>query len=507
MIRPGLILLASTLASYAQSQCERLQSLSLPNATVTTAQLVPAGPFQAPGTPAPPAVVLPSHCRVAAVLAPSSDSHIEIEVWMPAENWNGKFEAVGNGGWAGEITYGSGAEQAIERSLVAALKAGYATASTDTGHNATETPRASFALGHPEKLIDYADRAIHEMVVRAKAIITAYYGRGPTFSYWNGCSTGGRQGLLEAQRYPGDFDGIAAGAPANYWTHLMSGMLWSAQATHAGQPGNMPKAKLELLHKTVIRACDAADGVSDGVLEDPTGCHFDPKVLACKGTDGPACLSAPQVEAVRKMYSGPIHPRTKEQIYPGMAQGSELGWDPVRGLQPFFVTESYFRYVVFKDPNWDYRTLNFDSGVALADRIDGGMITAASPDLNAFFSHGGKLIQYHGWNDQSIAPLGSVTYYKSVEKQVVGDMRQSFRLFMIPGMMHCGGGDGPDHFDVTAALEKWVETGEAPNQILASHVKDGKVDRTRPLCPYPQVAKYKGTGSTDDAANFSCALP
>ena len=514
MLRTELLLVVGALSCYAQTPCDRLKSLSVPNTTITTAELVPAGPFQAPRTPfqapgalAPPSAMLPAHCRVAAVLAPSSDSHIEMEVWLPAENWNGKFEAVGNGGWAGNITYGNGNVQPIDRTLVSALKAGYATASNDTGHNSAVTPQATFVPGHPEKLVDFAYRAVHEMVVQAKAITTAYYGRAPKFSYWNGCSTGGRQGLLEAQRYPGDFDGIAAGAPANYWTHLMAGIIWAAQATHEGQPGNMPRDKLSLLHDAVLQICDGTDGVKDGILEDPTRCKFDPKVVECKGADGPGCLSASQVEGTWRMYSGAYNPETKKMIYPGLVLGSELGWDPVNGLQPLGIAESYFQFVVFKDPAWDYKKLDFDSGVSLADKTDDGLINATNPDLKAFFSHGGKLIQYHGWNDQQISPLNSVNYYTSVQERIGDKVSGSYRLFMVPGMNHCGGGDGPDHIDVMRSLEQWVESEKAPDQITASHVTNGKIDRTRPLCPYPQVAKYKGKGSTDEAINFSCVKP
>jgi feruloyl esterase len=502
----ALLLVASPLACFAQTPCERLNSLSLPNATITTAEAVPAGPFQAPGTPAPPPVMLPAHCRVAAVLAPSSDSHIEMEVWLPTTDaWNGKFQAVGNGGWAGTITFGTGTPQGIARNMASALKEGYATASNDTGHKGTGAD-ASFALEHPEKLVDFADRAVHEMVVKSKAIIGAFYGSGPKLSYWNGCSTGGRQGLTEAQRYPEDFDGIAAGAPANYWTHQMIGIVWAAQANHKDQPGNIPAEKLSLLHDAVLRACDALDGVKDGLLEDPTRCKFDPKPLECKDADAPTCLAGPQVEAARKMYGGATNPRTKQQIYPGMALGSELGWDPVNGLQPFPIAESHFRYIVFKDPNWDYRKLDFDSGVALADKTDDGLINATDPNLQAFFAHGGKLIQYHGWNDQQISPLNSVNYYKSVQERLgnASKVADSYRLFMVPGMMHCGNGEGPNQFNPMAALERWRESSIAPDQIIAMHVANGAVDVTRPLCPYPQRAVYKGTGSTNDATNFAC---
>jgi len=287
----------------------------------------------------------------------------------------------------------------------------------------------------------------------------------------------------------------------------MAGIVWAAQATHEGQPGNMLLDKLSLLHDAVVRVCDGKDGVKDGVLEDPMRCAFDPKILECKGADGPSCLSRAQVEAARKMYSGAMNPRTKALIYPGMAPGSELGWDPINGLQPIGIAESYFRHVVFKDPAWDYKKLDFDSGVALADKTDDGLINATHPDLKPFFSHGGKLIQYHGWSDQQISPLNSVNYYKSVQKHIGSKVNESYRLFMAPGIRHCGGGDGPDHMDVMGTLEQWVEAGKAPDQITATHVKDGKVDRARPLCPYPHVARYKGSGSTDEAINFRCAQP
>jgi feruloyl esterase len=388
-----------------------------------------------------------------------------------------------------------------------ALNEGYATASTDTGH-INDGKQGRFAIGHSEKLVDFAYRAVHEMTVTSKSIITAFYGSGPRLSYWNGCSTGGRQALIEAQRFPEDFDGIAAGAPANYWTHLMTGIIWSAQATHKDQPGNMPREKLSVVHNAVIRACDGLDGVKDGLLEVPSRCKFDLKELQCKSNETASCLTTDQVQAAQKMYDGAANPRTKEQIYPGMAFGSELGWDPVNGLQPFGIAESHFKDVVFKDPNWDYRKLNFDDAVALTDKTDNGLINAIDPNLQPFFSRGGKLIQYHGWSDQQISPFNSVNYYKSVEARLGSKgVSNSFRLFMVPGMMHCGGGDGPNQFNPMSALERWRESNIAPDQIIASHVTNGVIDMTRPLCPYPQIAVYKGTGSTNDAANFVCKKP
>jgi len=492
----------------AQTPCERLPSVSLLKAAITEAELVPAGPFRRGNAQERATKVLPAHCRVAAVLTPSTDSHIEMEVWLPVD-WNGKFQAVGNGGWAGRITFTEGNNSAVAHSMASALREHYATASTDTGHNAAVTPGASFALGHPEKLIDYGYRAIHEMTAQSKAIMTAFYGRAPRLSYWNSCSNGGRQGLMEAQRFPQDFDGILAGAPASNWTGRAIQSLWVAQASHKDEASYIPPAKYSLIHDAVLQACDTMDGVKDGVLEDPMRCKFDPSVLLCKEADGPTCLTAQQVETARKIYSPAVNPRTKQEIYPGLAPGSEPGWATYAGPRPFATGEEHFKFVVFKDPNWTYRTLNFDTDVALAERIDGGMINALNPNLSAFFTRGGKLLQYHGWSDPQIPPLHSVNYYKSVLDAMGGADRvhSSYRLFMVPGMGHCGGGPGPNTFDAFGALEEWVEKGKAPEQIIASRLGNGTAVRTRPLCPYPQVAVYKKTGATDDAASFFCKTP
>jgi feruloyl esterase len=485
MARFSIALLLAAAAPAFAGSCESLASLALPDTTINAAQIVPA------------AKELPAHCRVTATLKPSSDSDIKIEVWLPTSGWNGKFQAVGNGGWSGAIN---------RNGLGAAIRRGYAAASTDTGH---EGSSASFALGHPEKLIDYGYRAVHEMTVKAKSIVAAFYGDRAKLSYWNGCSAGGKQGLKEAQRFPEDFDGIIAGAPANNWTGRAIHALWVGQAVHKDEASYIPPEKYPLIHKAVLDACDARDGVKDGILDDPTRCQFDPKILECKAGDDSACLTAQQVEAARKIYSGVINRRTRQPIFPGLEPGSELGWNVMAGPQAFAIANEHFKYVVFKDPSWDYRTLNFDSDAALAEKSDGGVINAMDPNLKPFFAHGGKLIQYHGWNDWQIAPRSSVNYYKTVVDTLGGEAktRDSYRLFMVPGMGHCGGSDGTDRFDMLTAVEEWVEGGKAPERILASRIKAGALDRTRPLCAYPQVAIYKGSGSTDDAANFVCALP
>jgi tannase/feruloyl esterase len=498
------VMLLHAQTAGAAVPCERLSAMTLPNATITLAQTVPAGGLTLPDAPpnsGPPLrglSELPAFCRVAATLKPSADSDIKIEVWMPATQWNGKFEAVGNGGWSGAIVYGP---------LATALGRHYASASTDTGHTGAT---GEFALGHPEKLIDFGYRAVHEMTVQAKAIISAFYGNGPSLSYWNGCSSGGKQGLKEAQRFPNDYDGIIAGAPANFWTHLVASSMWASAATLKDASSYIPREKYALIHKAVLDACDARDGIKDGVIDDPTRCTFDPNVLKCADQDGPSCLTAGQVEAARKIYAGPSNPRTGQQIFPGLEPGSELGWGAMAGgPQPFGIANDHFKYVVFKDPNWDFRSLNFDRDVDLADRMDDGLLNATLPDLRPFFGHGGKLLLYHGWNDQLIAPRNTIQYVKSLEAMSGGaeGLTNSARLFMVPGMTHCAGGDGPNTFDALSAMEQWVEQKSAPERIVASHSSGGTIDRTRPLCVYPKVARYVGTGSTDDAANFVCAIP
>lgn len=509
MTRINTVLMAAVLtlifapSIVAATSCEDLASIKLPDTTITLAQTVAAGEFAPPAAPggrggfpgqADLFKSLPAFCRVAATLKPSSDSDIKVEVWLPASGWNGKFEAEGNGGWAGVVSIPQ---------MAAALRRGYATASTDTGHVGGT---GSFALGHPEKLADFGYRAVHEMTVKAKAIVNAYYGNAPKLSYWNGCSSGGREGLKEAQKFPADFDGIIAGAPANYWTHLVTQSIWIGQAVHQEEASFIPQTKYKLIHDAALEACDARDAVKDGVIENPAQCKFDPAVLQCKAGDAVACLTSAQVEAARKIYAPATNPRTREVIFPGLMPGSEMGWTGLAGPQPLSIATDHFKYVVFNDPNWDFKKLNFDSDVGLADKVDNGLINATDTNLKAFFGHGGKIIQYHGWNDQLISPLNSINYYQSVEKAMggAGKVKQSYRLFMAPGMNHCAGGDGPSSFDAVKALEEWVEKGQAPERIIASHMTNGKADRTRPLCAYPQVAVYKGSGSTDDAANFVC---
>ena len=480
------------------ASCESLAQLALKDATITSAQLVPAGQFSAPGEQPErgpsPFKTLGDFCRVAATLTPTSDSDIKIEVWLPAANWNGKFQAVGNGGWAGVISYAAMAE---------AVRAGYASASTDTGHVGG---RGTFALGHPEKLVDFAWRSEHEMAVKAKTVVEAFYGSGPKLSYWNGCSTGGRQGLKMAQMFPDDYDGIIAGAPAN----RTAISLWIAHAVLKDPASYIPPSKYSAIHQAAVNACDARDGLKDGLIGDPRSCDFDPKILQCKAGDGPDCLTAPQVEAARKIYSPAINPRTGKEMFASLVPGTELGWG-VQALGPEPSTNIYdqYRYVVFKDPNWDWKTFDFDHDVARGDLPENLIMNATDPNMDRFFERGGKLLLYHGWSDPNVPAVNTIKYFEQVAERLGGPAKAAdrVRLFLAPGMGHCGGGNGPNVFDKVSALEQWVEHGTAPGQLLASRSTNGRVDRTRPLCPYPQVATYKGTGSIDDAVNFVCRAP
>jgi feruloyl esterase len=514
MVGAGLVALMLVGVQGAATPCESLESLTLSDTRITAARYVPAGPFVQPGRGGGPAApggqpavaggrgqgpaqaqpALPAHCRVAAVLTPSPDSHIEIEVWMPVDRWNGKFQAVGNGGWAGSISYAA---------MATALGEGYATASTDTGHVGGN---ALFAIGHPEKLIDFAYRAIHQMTVQSKAIITRFYNEGPRLSYFNGCSTGGRQGLMAAQRYPDDFDAIIAGAPANYQTHLHTWDLAVTAPVLTDPEAVVPASKLELVHRAVMNACDAQDGIEDGILNAPRACRFDVGTLQCRGADGDDCLTEAQVRAVQRVYD-PARTRSGEVVFPGREPGSELGWTAtLSGQAPPGIPLGSFQ-VAYQDASWDWRQFDLDRDLAVVNERVGSVLNAVDPDLRAFKARGGRLLLYHGWNDTAISPGNAIDYYTSVLDEMGPDQDDWIRLFMAPGMGHCGGGVGPNQVHWMAALERWREADEAPDRIDAARVTNNRVDMTRPLCPYPQIAVYSGAGSTNDAASFVCRVP
>jgi len=483
-------------AMAAAGSCEALSALSLPNAKIDLAKSVPAGDFalapNRPGGRSQSFKNLPAFCRIAATLTPTVDSDIKIEVWMPAANWNGKFQAVGNGGWAGTISYDA---------MAKALRNGYATTSTDTGHT---VGNGSFVEGHWEKLIDFLYRSEHEMTVQAKAIVAAFYGNAPTRSYWNGCSTGGRQGLMEATRYPNDFDGIVAGDPANPRSVHDAWDLQVTVAIHNNPAAIIPNEKFSTIHKAALEACDRLDGVKDGLVENPKACHFDPAVLTCKGADNSSCLTPAQVEAAKRIMSSGKSDGVA--FYPGLLPTSELGWDALAGPGANPRGADNFKYVIYKDAKWDWHNFDADKDLAAAKQAD-RIESVTTANLSAFTGHNGKLILYHGYSDPQVSPQGGIEYFEALQKQTK-NATTSTRLFMVPGMGHCRGGEGAtDDFDAVAPLDHWVETGQAPQRILASHITDGKTVRTRPLCAYPQVAHYKGTGSTDDAANFVCTKP
>ncbi len=487
--------------SQTPGACERLASLELPQTRVTHAQEVKSGEFTPPERSYvpnnPPARNLPAFCRVVINLTPSSDSDIKSEVWLP-ENWNGRLQMLGNGGWAGVISYNG---------LADAIRNGYAVVATDAGHEAN---RAIFALVHPEKVVDFGYRAVHETVLKAKTIVTEYYGKAASYSYWNSCSTGGRQGLMEAQRFPTDFDGIIAGAPATDMYRLHTAWMWNFFAVHQTPDSVIPASRLPAIQKAAIAACDEHDGAKDGLIENPMHCTFDPAAMQCSAGTDADCLTPAQATAVKRVYDGMKTPADKTPIYPGPERGSESGWGFHSGeTMPAAPARDTYTYAIYQDANWDWRTFDIEAALMRSVTADGGRIAATNPDLSAFFARGGKLLLYHGWSDPNIPPRNTLNYYQSVVDKLGGLDRvdKSIRLFLLPGMGHCGGGYGPNQFDGMGAISAWVEQGRAPERIIARRENAGTVERIRPVCAYPQVARYIGTGSLDDAANFVCAAP
>lgn len=501
-ISVAAISLAFFTAPIAKASCESVASLELPDGEITSATLVAAGEFTPPGGGGPMMMTggtavfkaAPAFCRIAATLKPTADSDIKIEVWMPAENWNGKLVGIGNGVWAGSISYSALAEP---------LAKGYATVATDTGHSGSGMD-AKFAVGYREKLVDFGYRAVHEMTVKAKTFIAAFYGKKEQRSLWVSCSTGGRQGLMEAYRYPDDYDGISSMAPANPMVGLMIGSLWTGYATMKDDARRLARDKMMAAHRAYIAQCDATDGLKDGIVGDPETCNFDPGIIQCKEGDQNDCLTAPQVAALRDIYAGAKNPRTGEQIFAGFPPGSEQQVTALTsGREPFPVATSYFRDIVFNDPQWDYKSYDYDKDLAASYKAGSDILDVPSDGLTKFIENGGKLLMSHGWADGLIPASNTVEFYKSMTAEMaLGKAMDAVRLFMIPGAGHCGGGDA-GITDMLSVIDQWVETGKAPDRIIAKSSPDQK-PMSRPLCPYPQIAKYKGSGSTDDAANFEC---
>jgi hypothetical protein len=490
------IALSQTPAGQSPS-CTGLAGLSLPHVAISGAVLVPAS--------VGPNTAHPAYCRVMGAAHPTADSDIRFELWIP-DHWNGRYLQVGNGGFAGTIP---------ERGLVMGLAQGFAVAGTDDGHKSSVGTDASWALNHPEKQIDFGYRALKETTDAAKAILTAYAG-APKYSYFQGCSDGGREALMEAQRYPGDFDGIVVGDPANNWTHLLTGAALGYQALSATPGSGLPPDKLKLIQAAVVKQC--AD--SDGVIQDPLACRFRPASLRCKTGDAPDCLTSPQLAALERLYGGARNPRSHEKIIAGFTPGGEAeanGWGrwitgdgDVKQSQLYAYASNFFGQIVFSDPNYDLKRFDADGDLKLTDQKFAPIFNSHDPDLSAFKARGGKLIQYHGWSDPAIPALDSVDYYQSVQAKM-GPTADFYRLFMVPGMLHCGGGPGANMLATLPAITQWVEQGKAPDMLIATKYRGDDstqaVERVRPLCAYPQRAQWSGSSDPNRPDNYRCLAP
>jgi feruloyl esterase len=493
-----------------------LKTVALANATVDSAAPVAAGSYTPTGSGALPN--LPAFCAVNGTATPTSDSIIHFQVWVPAgAAWNGKLVVTGNGGYSPQLSFGD---------MAMAMRQGYAVAGGDTGHQSANSNDMLFGVNHPEKIIDWGTRSVHAITDPSKAIVAALGTKAASQAYYYGCSTGGHQGYAEVQRYPNDFDGVIAGDPGNNRTALNAEFMWRFLANHAGNDNTTPiltTAKTTLITNSAIAACDALDGVTDGVIDDPRVCapaKFNVDALLCSGADAATCLTAPQVAAAKKIYQGPVNPSTSTSIYPGPPVGSESGWSSYWGTtEP--TRADFWRYWVFDNPDWNWWTFDFNRDYSYALAKVGGYVDQNNPDISAFKAHNGKLITYQGWADPVVSPYDTIAYYQKVVAAQGSQANTDafFRLFMAPGMGHCGGGAGPANFgnngqtapvidpqhDLISALDAWVTKGTAPDQIIASKTSGSTVVRPPPRCAYPTKAMYKGTGSTDDAANFTCS--
>lgn len=461
-------------------------------------------------------------------IEPSQDSHIQSEVWFPTTTWNKRLWSAGNGGLAGSVD---------TLSLTVALSRDYAASATDTGHTGSDKD-GSWALGHPEKLSDFGFRAIHETTVDAKVLLSAYFGHPPSYSYFVSGSNGGREGLMEAERFPDDYDGIQAGAPALEGTNIIPVTAWMQQQLLRTPASWIPASKLPAITAAVIKECDAKDGLVDGQIDDPRECHFQPESLLCKGEETKSCLTQAQVLALRAIYEGPPQSTNSTHChspYRGYAPGGEQGWNKwivdkgPRKSTAYLYSLEFYRYLIYQEPRWTLD--NFDLAHDAPETVKrlGPSYDACDADLSRFAQRGGKLILYHGWNDFALPPEMTIDYYQRIETLLGADRTHSFvQLYMAPGMEHAFAGPGPNAFgqaiappasadpsdNISTAMEEWVEHGVVPGAIIAgkysSDIKplidpEGmKAIRTRPLCPFPQVARWNGSGSIDDATNFSC---
>ena len=506
-----LLALLSPLDAYAQRassppSCDRLVSSALPNTTITSAVSVAAGSFTPPqpagGTPAAPFSDLPAFCRVVASTR-VLNSDVTFEVWMPAQGWTGEFVPAGSSFWGGPIPFARMRE---------VLRTGAVTVGTNLGIEGFNGP--SFVIDHPEKLENLKMEPLHVVVDRARTLMATFYGSGPKFTMMNECGGGGSRDVLAVvQRFPADLDAAVAVNFTNYGTRHGVSQMWLHAATHRSADAFIPASKLAMLHKAVLNACDMNDGVKDDIIENPKQCKFDPAVLQCKGGDNADCLTASQVESVRRIYQTPRHSRTQEGIYGPMEPGSELGWaDMIGGPDPYRYSLAYYRYMVYKDPTWTYskKPANFDTDIDRAESLANIAINHTNPDLSGFVKRGGKLLLVGGWVDD-LPPQNVVSYYESVVRTMGDQVRDSVRLFMVPGMHHCFGGTFPGayqvDFDPVQAVRSWKTSGKAPDQIVVTTSGTGWPTRKRLVCAYPNVSKYTGNGDTADPANFTCGRP
>lgn len=524
MIRFGLaaaclLALGGSGCAYAATDCGALAKADLSDTTITSAESITTGTLT-PDLGSRPLHDLPAFCRVHGVLHPSSDSEIRFEVWLPQEKWNGKLLGVGNGGFAGSIGYDQ---------MAGYLKRGFAVAGSDAGHQAQATD-ASWAFGHPEKIKDFGWRAVHLTADTAKALIRSYYDKSQDKTYFDSCSDGGREALMEAERFPADYDGILAGAPANNWSHMLAAGVSVTQSLTLDPASYISSLKLPAVQKASLAACDALDGVKDGIISNPQACHFDPETLLCKQSDAVDCLTQPQVDALKAIYRGGTTSKG-QVIFPGTQMGDETAWaqwiigDDPGGSYGAQYLDNDFRYMITQDPKWNALAADVDASLrqSEAHAVD---LDSTNPDLSAFAAHGGKLILYHGWNDPAISPLNTIAWYKSVQQANGEQKAASFvRLYMVPGMEHCAGGPGPSAFGqlgiptakgptfgIFDALEGWTENGTTPGEIYATKYNGPlgpgmKPVMIRPLCAYPEVQHYKGSGDPNDPASFSCVAP
>jgi feruloyl esterase len=464
--------LAAVAAAAAAAGARAADCGGLARATVAELTVTEAGEVVQPDRP----VV----CRVRGVARTSPASSIRIEVQMPVEGWNGRFLATGWAFYAGTMN------SAI---LAGPVATGYATATTDGGGVPGEP---SFFIGHPEKVRDWGERAWHVTTVAAKALIRAYYGQGPRFSYWNGGGGAARQGLKEAQRFPEDYDGIVVGGLANDTTHFAFAQVAQWRAMHMGEP--VRTSALQVAHEAAVAACDGLDGARDGLIGDPEACRFDPGAVACRGEARDDCLTAAEVTAFRRVYAPVTNPRTGEVIFGGLMPGGEPNWKGlIEDAAPQSYAVNFFKYLVFQDPAWDVATLDFGRDLARAEAVDPS-INGTDPDLSPFFRRGGKLLIWGGWSDNAIPPSANTGYYKAVLERLGPSAERSIRLFMVPGMAHFPGRTGPDafDFDTQGLIEAWREAGKAPDALAVTRWSNGVQGPGLTVCPYPALARPAG---------------